>query len=87
MKWLAIILLIPSFCFAEEFHLEYHLLYGKIDNQIKVVVDANSFLEAIDKGASLCFQAFQNLAPITEDFKLDLTDSCANPRLDQHSKN
>lgn len=78
-----LILLFPSLCFASNFHLTYHFTQGRIDNQIKVVVNADSFAEAIGNGAPLCYEAFKDLAPITEDFKLAMTDACANPFWDK----
>ncbi len=62
MKWL--ILLFPSLCFGADFHLVYHLPQGKIDNQVKIVVQASSFPEAILKGGDLCYDAFKDVEPI-----------------------
>lgn len=38
MKWL--VLLFPSLCFATEYNFTYHLIKQRVDNTVKVKVEA-----------------------------------------------
>jgi hypothetical protein len=78
VKWL-ITVLFPLPCFSKTCLLEYNLATGSINNTLKIKIEARDYSDAISKGAPICFDHMVNLSPLTETFKMDLIDACANP--------
>lgn len=77
MKWL--ILLFPSLCFATEYNFTYHLIKQRVDNTVKVKVEASSYLDAIDKGGSICVDAYVARGLLSRASKEAIANACTNP--------
>lgn len=61
----------------------HNLNYNYKGVVLTVMLEANDYIEAIDKGADKCMGFYFTKFPVlgmTEDEKLELVDTCANPR-------
>lgn len=77
MKWM--ILIFPSLCFATQFNFTYHLVSSRIDNMVKVKVEASSYEDAIDKGGSVCVDAYIAKGLLGSVSKEGIANACTNP--------
>lgn len=76
MKWLFLILLLPSPCLAKEFHFTFLV---PPNGKFEYVTYAERWETAFERAAESCTRFLSRKGKLDEDRKLEIIDICVNP--------
>jgi len=80
MKSLVLALLLCSTAQAKEFTFTYHFPYGTQLNKFVLKQEGSDYEEAYKKASFKCLDHYLDIVRLNEETKLDIVDTCANPR-------